>query len=147
MARNRDGVSVRALEAAMLEAGEDAKRLILAGDDMLTLSGAAALTGCSVHELSRRRRSNLLLALLVLPGEGVGAQRFPAFQFEPHMCEVMPQLLALFGRGRSWQLYDFLRHPEPLLQGRIPLDLLRCGRAAEVMHVARSAARLEQGAH
>lgn len=131
----------------MLEAGEDAKRLILAGDDMLTLSGAAALTGCSVHELSRRRRSNLLLALLVLPGEGVGAQRFPAFQFEPHMCEVMPQLLALFGRGRSWQLYDFLRHPEPLLQGRIPLDLLRCGRAAEVMHVARSAARLEQGAH
>jgi hypothetical protein len=24
---------------------------------------------------------------------------------------------------------------------------LRCGRAAEVMHVAKSAARLEQGAH
>lgn len=147
MARNRDGVSVRALEAAMLEAGEDAKRLILAGDDMLTVSVAAALTGCSVYELSRRRRSNLVLALSVLPGEGVGAYRFPAFQFEPRVCEVMPQLLALIGPGRAWQLYDFLRHPEPLLQDCIPLDLLRCGRAAEVMHVARSAARLEQGAH
>ena len=147
MARKREGVSVRALEAAMLEAGEDAKRLILAGDDMLTLSAAAALAGCSVYELSRRRRSNLLLALSVLPGEGVGAYRFSVFKFEPRVCEVMPQLLALFRPRREWQLYDFLRHPEPLLQGCIPLDLLRCGRAAEVLHVAKNAARLEQGAY
>lgn len=146
MARKRDGVSVRALEAAMLAASEDAKRLVLEGEDMLTPSAASALAGCSVCELSRRRRSNLVLALSV-PGMRGRRYRLPAFQFEPHVCEVMPQLLALFGRGRAWQLHDFLRHPEPLLQGHIPLDLLRCGRAAEVLRVAKNAAALEQGAH
>jgi hypothetical protein len=146
VARNRDGVSARALEAAMLEASEDAKRPMLAGDDMLTLSAASAQKGCSTHELSRRRRRNLVLALSLAGGKG-GSHRFPAFQFEPRVCEVMPELLALFGPGRAWQLYDFLRHPEPLLQGCIPLDLLRCGRAAEVLHVAKNAARLQQGAY
>lgn len=146
MVRNTDGVPVGALEAAMLAASEDAIRLVLAGDDMLTLSEASALAGCSVYELSRRRRSNLMLALS-LPGVKGRHYRFPAFQFEPHVCEVMPQLLLLFGGRRPWQLYDFLRHPEPLLQGRIPLDLLRCGRAAEVLRVAKNAAALEQGAH
>jgi len=146
VARERDGVRVRALEAAMLAASEDAERLVLAGEDMLTLSAASALAGGSVREVSRRRRSNLVLALSV-PGMRGRHYRFPACQFEARVCEVMPQLLGLFGRGRSWQLYDFLRHPEPLLQGRIPLDLLRCGRAAEVLRVAKNAAALEQGAH
>lgn len=59
----------------------------------------------------------------------------------------MPQLLSLFGRGRSWQLYDFLLHPEPLLQGHIPLDLLRCVRGAEVLRVAKVTATLEHGAY
>lgn len=63
------------------------------------------------------------------------------------MCEVMPQLLALFRPRREWQLYDFLRHPEPLLQGRTPLDLLKCGRAAEVLRVAKATATLEHGAY
>ena len=130
----------------MLAASEDAERLALAGEDMLTLSAASALTGCPAYDLSRRRRSNLVLALL-LPGLKGRVYRFPAFQFEPHVCEAMPQLLSLFGRGRSWQLYDFLRHPEPLLRGCIPLDLLRCGRAAEVLRVAKNAAALGQGAH
>ena len=130
----------------MLAASEDAERLVLAGDDMLTPSVASALAGCSVYELSRRRRSNLVFALSV-PGMRGRHYRFPACQFEPHVCEVMPQLLGLFGHGRSWQLYDFLRHPEPLLRGCIPLDLLRCGRAAEVLRVAKNAAMLEQGAH
>lgn len=130
----------------MLAASEDAERLVLAGDDMLTPSAASALAGCSVYELSRRRRSNLVLALSV-PGMRGRHYRFPACQFDPHVCEVMPQLLRVFGHGRSWQLYDFLRHPEPLLRGCIPLDLLRCGRAAEVLRVAKNAAMLEQGAH
>ena len=146
MARKRDGVSVRALEAAMLAASEDAKRLVLEGEDMLTPSAASALAGCSVCELSRRRRSNLVLALSV-PGMRGRQYRFPACQFEPRVCEVMPQLLALFGRGRAWQLHDFLRHSEPLLGGGIPLDLLRRGRAAEVLHIAKNAAMLEHGAY
>lgn len=146
MARERDGVRVRALEAAMLAASEDAERQILAGEDMLTLSAASALAGCSVNELSRRRRSNLVLALS-LPGLKGRHHRFPACQFEPRVREVMPQLLGLFGGRRPWQLYDFLRHPEPLLQGRIPLNLLRCGRAAEVLRVAKATATLEHGAY
>lgn len=39
----------------MLAASEDAERLVLAGEDMLTLSAASALAGCSVREVSRRR--------------------------------------------------------------------------------------------
>lgn len=145
MGRNPREVSVRALEATLLEAGEDAKRLILARSDMLTLSAASAVAGLSTHVLSRRRRANLVLAL-PFPGPGA-AYRNPAFQFEPAVREAMPQFLALFGRGRAWQLYDFLLHPEPFLDGSLPLDLLRCGRAADVLRVARVAATLEQGAY
>ena len=130
----------------MLAASGNTERLVLAGEDMLTLSAASALAGCSVNELLRRRRSNLVLALSI-PGMKGRHHRFPACQFEPRVREVMPQLLALFGRERPWQLYDFLRHPDPLLRGRIPLDLLRCGRAAEVLHIAKNAAMLEHGAY
>lgn len=146
MARKRDGVSVRALEAAMLAASEDVKRLVLEGEDMLTPFAAAALAGCSVGELSSRRRSNLVLALSV-PGMRGRHYRLPACQFEPRVREVMPQLLGLFGGRRPWQLYDFLRLSEPLLGGRIPLDLLRCGRAAEVLQIAKNVAMLEHGTY
>ncbi len=112
---------------------------------MLTLAAASALSGLSVHALSRRRCANLVLALPF--GVGRRAYRYPAFQFENAVRDAIPALLALFGRDRVWQLCDFLLHAEPLLQGNIPLDLMSCGRAAEVLHVAKAAAMLEQGAH
>lgn len=59
----------------------------------------------------------------------------------------MPQFLDLFGRGRSWQLFDLLTRPDPLLEGRIPLELLRCGKKSDVLRVAMLAAMLEQGAY
>lgn len=144
--RNRVDVGAGVLEAAMLRAGEDSKLTTLARTDMLTLSAASTVAGCSAQELSRLRRANRVLALS-LRGVTAPGYRYPAFQFEAAVRAHMPQLLDLFGRGRGWQLCDFLRHPEPLLQGSIPLDLLRCGRASDVMRVARLAATLEHGAH
>ena len=49
-------VSLRALEAELLEAGEDSKQSELARADMLTLSAASAVAGCSAQTLSRLRR-------------------------------------------------------------------------------------------
>ena len=129
----------------MLEAGDDSKRLMLGRGDMLTLAAASALSGLSVHALSRRRCANLVLALPF--GVGRRAYRYPAFQFENAVRDAIPALLALFGRDRVWQLCDFLLHAEPLLQGNIPLDLLRRGQLSDVLRVAGAAALLEQGAH
>lgn len=138
-------VGVRALEAEMLEAGEEAQRSILARDDMLTLASASALSGLSAGVLSRLRRANRVLAL-PLPGSRPH-YRYPAFQFEPAVCDAMPELLELFGRARVWPLFDFLMHPEPLLGGKVPLDLLKSGRTYDVLRFARVAAMLEQGAY
>lgn len=120
-------------------------RRVLARSGMLTLSAASALSGLSTQMLSRRRRANRVLALPLL-GARVPNYRYPAFQFEADVHEVMPQFLDLFGRGRSWQLFDLLTRPDPLLEGRIPLELLRCGKKSDVLRVAMLAAMLEQGA-
>lgn len=114
---------------------------------MLTLAAASALSGLSVHALSRQRCANLVLVLALPFGVGRRAYRYPAFQFENAVRDAIPALLALFGRDRVWQLCDFLLHAEPLLQGNIPLDLLRRGQLSDVLRVASSAALLEQGAH
>ena len=145
MGRSPRDVSLCALEAELLEGGENAKRLMLGRGDMLTLAAASALSGLSVHALSRRRRANLVLALPF--GVGRRAYRYPAFQFENAVRDAMPALLALFGRNRVWQLCDFLLHSEPLLQGNMPLDLLRRGQLSDVLRAASAAALLEQGAH
>lgn len=139
-------VSLRALEAELLEAGEDSKQSELARTDMLTLSAASVVAGCSAQTLSRLRRANQVLALPLRRGRSPG-YRYPAFQFEAAVREQMPQLLDVFGRGRPWQLYDFLMRAEPLLEGRLPLDLLRCGRAHDILRIAKLAATLEHGAH
>lgn len=47
------------------------------------------------------------------------------------MCSVVAVL---------WQVYDFLMRAEPLLEGRLPLDLLRCGRAHDILRIAKLAA-------
>lgn len=81
---------------------------------------------------------------LVLEYEG--EVRAPAWQFEPGVLEPVRDVAAVFGASRLWQAYDFLTLPEPLLGGRVPLDLLREGNRAEVHRVAPFVAGLEQGA-
>ena len=121
-------------------------RRVLPRSGMLTLSAASAWSGLSAQTLSRRRRANRVLALPLLDAR-IPNYRYPAFQLEADLRDVMPQLLDLFGRGRSWQLFDFLMRPDPLLEGRIPLELLRCGKKSDVLRVAMLAAMLEQGAY
>jgi hypothetical protein len=112
---------------------------------MLDLKEASALSGIPVRTLSQMRTKNRLLAL-ARAGARKGF-RFPAFQFEPAVLAAMPAVLAMFGPGRAWQAFDFLTHPEPLLAGAVPLELLRAGRAADVERVTQAAASLEHGAY
>jgi hypothetical protein len=136
---------VAELEEALLKVGSHGQHEILARPDMLDLKEASALSGIPVRTLTQMRIKNRLLAL-ARAGARKGF-RFPAFQFEPAVLAAMPAVLAVFGPGRAWQVFDFLTHPEPLLAGAVPLELLRAGRAADVERVTQAAASLEHGAY
>lgn len=139
--------AVEALEEDLLLAGEAGQRRALSGPDMLSLEEASQQSGIPVRTLTQMRVGNRLLAL-ARPG-ALRGYRFPAFQFQPEVLEVLPSILVAFGPGRAWQAYDFLTRPEPLLGGKVPIELLRraTGRAGEVERVVKAAATLVHGAH
>lgn len=136
---------VSALEAELLSVGDQGQRSVLAHPDMLDLEAASSLSGIPVRTLTHMRRTNRVLAL-ARAGARKGF-RFPAFQFEPTVLAAMPTVLAAFGPTRTWQAFDFLTHAEPMLSDAVPIELLRSGQAADVEHVVRAAATLNQGAY
>lgn len=140
---NHPGAPGDQLEADLLEAGEHSQHAVLAQPDMLDLQGAASLTGLDAAQVVQMAQEGQLLAIRI----GAGAPRFPAFQFEPAVLPCIPQVISAFGVSRAWQAYDFLTRPEPLLDGAVPLDLLRKGQFAAVARVAQTAANLGQGAY
>lgn len=112
---------------------------------MLSPKEAAAFAGIPTRTLRRMRSSGQLLAL---SAHGVMAGvRYPAWQFEPLVMHVLPDILTSFGKDRMWQAHDFLTYPEPLLGGRVPLREIRAGRVADVLRILHAAADLEQGAY
>lgn len=133
----------KALEKDLLEAGEHSQHAVLAQPDMLDLHAAASLSGLDAAQVVQMTLEGQLLALRV----GVGEPRFPAFQFEPAVLPFIPLVISAFGASRAWQAHDFLTHPEPLLDGSVPLDLLRNEQSAAVARVARTAADLGHGAY
>lgn len=142
--------SIADLEAELLREGDAGQRRVLDAPDMLSLSEAAEHSGIPVRTLTQMRHENRLLALS-RPGARRGF-RFPAFQFEAKVIDVLPRILAPFGLTRAWQAYDFLTHPEPLLGGAVPLERLRRANARqevldEVIRTAEAAAALDHGAH
>lgn len=131
------------LETDLLEAGEQSQHAVLAQPDMLDLQAAASLAGLDAAQVVQMAQEGQLLALRISAGE----PRFPAFQFEPAVLHAIPLVISAFGTYRAWQAYDFLTHPEPLLDGAVPLDLLRKGEFAAVARVAQTAANLGHGAY
>lgn len=131
------------LETDLLDAGEHSQHAVLAQPDMLDLQAAASLSGLDAAQVVQMAQEGQLLAIRI----GAGAPRFPAFQFEPAILPCIPQVISAFGVSRAWQAYDFLTHPEPLLEGAVPLDLLRKGEVAAVARVAQTAANLGHGAY
>lgn len=126
-----------------MEVGERSQHAVLAQPDMLDLQGAVSLTGLDAAQVVQMAQEGQLLALRI----GAGEPRFPAFQFEPAVLPSIPLVISAFGACRVWQAYDFITHPEPLLEGAVPLDLLRKGELAAVARVAQTAANLEHGAY
>lgn len=133
--------SLEEIEGALLAAGEAGQSAILAQDDMMTIEQVAELLDLPIESIRWLREHGGLLALEL---EDV---RYPAFQFEPGIREVMPAILEAFGPGRAWQAYDFCNRPEPMLSGKTPLDCLRSGSAEKVLMAAKAAGSLEQGAY
>jgi hypothetical protein len=141
--KNRQITPVSALETDLLEAGELSQHAVLAQPDMLDLQAAASLSGLDAAQVVQMAQEGQLLALRI----GAGEPRFPAFQFEPAVLPSIPLVLSVFGASRAWQAYDFITHPEPLLDGAVPLNLLRNGHSAAVARVAQIAADLGHGAY
>lgn len=133
------------LERKLLRQGLREQRARLKLPDMLTLQQATDLSGIPIRTLTHMRISGRLLALAA-----AGAQRgfrYPAWQFDSVILEAMANIVAAFGRNRTWQAFDFLTRPEPLLRGEVPLDLLRAGRKGEVERILGAVVSLEQGAY
>lgn len=131
------------LETDLLEAGELSQHAVLAQPDMLDLQAAASLSGLDAAQVVQMAQEGQFIALRI----SVGAPRFPAFQFEPAVLHAIPFVISAFGASRAWQAYDFLTHPEPLLEGAVPLELLRKGELAAVARIACTAADLGHGAY
>lgn len=83
-------------------------------------------------------------ALLAVPGPN-GQRRYPAAQFGPDGLPAgLKAVLRALPSLSAWFRLNFLANPDPLLDGRRPIDVLHQGRVDEVVAVAKRVA--EQGA-
>lgn len=133
------------LERALLARGRRRQRAQLRAAEMLSPLEAAAFSGIPARTLRRMRSTGQVLALSA--HSVMSGVRYPAWQFEPAVLQILPDILAAFGKHRAWQAHDFLTYAEPLLASRIPLDEIRAGRAAGVLRILRAAADLGQGSY
>ncbi|AYH43137.1 hypothetical protein [Azoarcus sp. DN11] len=140
-----DDLTSERLERTPLARGRRQQRAQLRAADMLSAREAATVSGIPARTLRRMRSGGQLLALSarsVMPGV-----RYPAWQFEPAVMQVLPNILMAFGKNRMWAARDFLTYSEPLLTGRVPLEEIRADRAADVLRILRAAADLGHGAY
>lgn len=123
--------------AAARERGRLRAAEILNGEEMLPAEAFAELLGVSRVTINAKRQRHEVLAL---DGAKRGF-RFPAWQVDENgkPFAAIPQLFERLGDS-PWTVYRFLvqRHPE--LEGRTALELLRRGRAEEVLEAAESVA-------
>lgn len=140
-----EDLDVKRLERLLLARGRRLQRAQLRAAGMLPPKEAAAFSGIPPRTLRRLRSEGQLLAL---SAHGVmrGA-RYPAWQFEKVVVQVLPDIVMAFGRHRMWKAHDFLTYPEPLLAGRVPLEAIRAGRASDVLRILRAAANMDQGGY
>jgi Protein of unknown function (DUF2384) len=110
-------------------------------EDALTAPQAAKLLGVSRQTPLNRVRDNTLLAVL-----DRGAYRFPIWQFDPQgEGGVLPGLSRVLDALEPQQPFAklvWLRRPNPTLEGREPLDLLRDRELEPVLDAAHAAAEL-----
>jgi len=110
-------------------------------DDALTAPQAAELLGVSRQTPLNRVKDNTLLAVL-----DRGAYRFPVWQFDPQgedgMLPGLPDVLEALEPQQPFAKLVWLRHPNPTLEGREPVELLRDREIEPVIDAAHAAAEL-----
>jgi Protein of unknown function (DUF2384) len=117
----------------------ETRRDLLGG--ALTAPQAAELLGVSRQTPLNRVRDNTLLAVL-----DRGAYRFPVWQFdsqgEDGVLPGLPDVLDALEPQQPFAKVVWLRRPNPTLEGREPLDLLRDRELEPVIDAAHAAAEL-----
>ena len=117
----------------------EARRDLL--DDALTAPQAAGLLGVSRQTPLNRAKDNTLLAVL-----DRGAYRFPVWQFDPQgeggVLPGLPDVLDALEPQQPFAKLVWLRRPNPTLEGRQPVALLRAHELEPVIDAANAAAAL-----
>jgi hypothetical protein len=118
----------------------EARRALLE-EDTVTAPQVAELLGVSRQTPLNRLRENTLLAVL-----DRGAWRFPLWQFDVDgpggVLAGLPEALKALEPQPHFSKLVWLRRPNPTLDGREPVELLRKGETAPVVGAARAAAQL-----
>jgi nucleoid DNA-binding protein len=93
------------------------------------------LLGISRQAVDKRVRSGSLLAV---PGPG-NRPRYPAVQFDPNgsVVDGLRDVSAALPNRNPWLFLNFLVNPDPRLQKRRPIDLLKEGNVKTVVDSAR----------
>jgi hypothetical protein len=61
--------------------------------------------------------------------------RYPAWQFDDNVAPSVTPVLAALSHLDAWAQYFFLTQPEPLLEGKTPLTVIRAGKLERVLRV------------
>ncbi len=117
----------------------EARRQLL--QDALTAPQAAELLGVSRQTPLNRVKDKTMLAIL-----DRGAYRFPVWQFDPQgedgVLPGLPDVLEALEPQQPFAKLVWLRRPNPTLDEREPVELLRKRKIEPVIDAARAAAEL-----
>ena len=117
---------------AAVKAGADVRARIMAAPEMVKSIELARLMGVTRETVNQKRQKGMLLALT----HGTRHQRYPTWQLEARILDVMPRLLKVLGNLDPWTQYLFITQRNPALNAVSPLDALRRGEEARVLTIA-----------
>jgi hypothetical protein len=123
--------------AALAEAqarGAEFRSEIMSQPFMVTGEDIAKRLGISRQAVDRKRQAAELFAL------SWGSKRvlYPAWQIEPNVLLSMKSILGILGAHDAWSIFRFFTSPEASSGDQTPLEMLRAGKAQEVLAAARS---------
>lgn len=114
--------------------GADFRAGVLAKPDMWSGEDIARRLAVTRQAVDKKRLAGELFAL----SWGQRKLLYPAWQAEPGVFEHMKPVLAILRKEDPWTIYRFFTTPEATAGEQTPLDMLRKGKAAEVVRAARA---------
>lgn len=119
--------------AEAVRQGEILTQKIWSGKGMLTSLGAAKRLKVTPQTINRLRREGRLIGLTT---KSTRLYHYPSWQFNKKIMLNVQQISESLTNYDDWGKYLFFVQTEPLLEGKAPLEWLRNGDAARVLHVA-----------